>query len=165
MNSMNNREKKESPMTDKITMTREQFDKLVNFLEEADSHTRLAFQGNDLDCFTTCHLNEACNFRERRKKWRPIMTDIPEKKEEKAGQKRGYSINLDEPAEKWPSPFVARNRFEEFSGGLFKSGSMSTFDARGNGINTRYRRGTKIFYEVTDAIAWLKTRTKKEGGK
>jgi hypothetical protein len=88
------------------------------------------------------------------------MTDISEKNKKKAGQKCGYGINLDELAEKWPSPFVSRNRFEEFSGGLFKSGSMATFDARGDGINTRYRRGSKIFYEVTDAIAWLESRTK-----
>ncbi|MDR2781232.1 MAG: hypothetical protein LBB21_02110 [Holosporaceae bacterium] len=93
------------------------------------------------------------------------MAEIPEKKDNKMGQKRDSSINLDELAEKWPSPFVSRNRFEEFSGGLFKARSMNTFDARGDGINTRYRRGSKIFYEVPDAIAWLKSRTKKEVGK
>jgi hypothetical protein len=42
---------------------------------------------------------------------------------------------------------------------------MATFDALGDGINTRYRRGSKIFYEVTDAIAWLESRTNKEARK
>jgi hypothetical protein len=90
------------------------------------------------------------------------MTEIPDKKEKKLWRDCGGSINLDELAEKWPSPFVSRNRFEEFSGGLFKAGSMNTLDARGDGITTRYRRGSKIFYEVPDAIAWLKSRIKKE---
>jgi hypothetical protein len=93
------------------------------------------------------------------------MTDISEKKPQIVGQKWDRSINLDELAEKWPSPFVSRNRFEEFSGGLFRNSTMNTLDARGDGINKRYRRGSKIFYEVTDAIAWLKNRIKNEGMK
>jgi hypothetical protein len=90
------------------------------------------------------------------------MTDISEKKTPKAGQKRGCSINLDELAEKWPSPFVARERFEEFSGGLFKGSSLNRLDAIGKGINTRYQRGSKVFYEVTDAIEWLKSKERKK---
>ncbi|MDR2794966.1 MAG: hypothetical protein LBB12_04265 [Holosporaceae bacterium] len=89
------------------------------------------------------------------------MTDISEKIAIKVGHRRGQVINLDELAEKWPSPFVARNRFEEFSGGLFKGTSMNRIDARGDGITTRYQRGTKVFYEVSDAIAWLKSKVRR----
>jgi hypothetical protein len=40
---------------------------------------------------------------------------VSETNKKKAWQKWGHGINLDELAEKWPSPFVSRNRFEEFS--------------------------------------------------
>jgi hypothetical protein len=90
------------------------------------------------------------------------MTDIPEKKARKAGQKWDSAKSLDELAEKWPSPFVARERFEEFSSGLFKGSSLNRLDAVGKGINTRYRRGSKVFYEVIDAIEWLKSKERKK---
>ena len=67
---------------------------------------------------------------------------------------------LDKLKEKWPSPFVSRDRISEFTEGMFKRSSMNTLDARGNGISPRYRRGTKVFYDVDDVIRWLKTKVK-----
>jgi hypothetical protein len=62
--------------------------------------------------------------------------------------------------EKWPSPFVSRDRIEEFTEGLFKQTSMSTLDARGDGISPRYRIGNRVFYRTSDAIDWLKAKVK-----
>ena len=67
---------------------------------------------------------------------------------------------LDKLKEKWPSPFVSRDRIWEFTEGMFKQRSMNTLDARGDGVTPRYRRGAKVFYEVDDVIKWLKTRVK-----
>lgn len=72
---------------------------------------------------------------------------------------------LDKLKEKWPSPFVSRDRIEEFTEGMFKQRSMNTFDARGDGITPRYRRGAKVFYEVEDVINWLKTKIKHRDNK
>jgi hypothetical protein len=72
--------------------------------------------------------------------------------------------NLDKLKEKWPSPFVSRDRIYEFTDGMFKRNSLNTMDARGDGITPRYARGAKIFYEVDSVILWLKTKTKQSGG-
>jgi hypothetical protein len=89
------------------------------------------------------------------------VTDISEKNSLNMGQKCGCSANLDVLAEKWPSPFVARERFQEFSWGLFKGNSMNRMYSRGDGINVRYSFGErKVFYEVSDAIKWLKSKIK-----
>lgn len=70
---------------------------------------------------------------------------------------------LDRLKENWPSPFVSRDRIEEFTNGLFKQSSMNTLDARGDGISPRYRIGNKVFYEVEEVINWLKTKTRNRG--
>ncbi|GHU18132.1 hypothetical protein FACS189472_06010 [Alphaproteobacteria bacterium] len=67
---------------------------------------------------------------------------------------------LDELKEKWPSPFVSRDRIEEFTQGLFKQTSMSTLDARGDGIKRRYRIGNRVFYETDAVVEWLKTKVR-----
>jgi hypothetical protein len=88
------------------------------------------------------------------------MTEIPEKTKQNGGQNGGKANALDKLREKWPSPFVSRDRIEEFTEGMFKQTSMSTLDARGDGINKRYRIGNRVFYEVDEVINWLKTKVK-----
>jgi hypothetical protein len=68
--------------------------------------------------------------------------------------------NLEKLKGKWPSPFVSRDRIEEFTEGFFKQSSMNTMDARGDGINTRYRIRNRVFYEVDEVIKWLKTKVR-----
>jgi hypothetical protein len=88
------------------------------------------------------------------------MTDTSEKKDEKMWRDCGASYSFENLKEKWPSPFVSRDRIEEFTDGLFKQHSLNVLDARGDGITPRYCRGSKIFYEMDDVITWLKTKTK-----
>jgi hypothetical protein len=88
------------------------------------------------------------------------MTEILSETERNWGQNGGKSNALDKLKEKWPSTFVSRDRIEEFTEGLFKQTSMNTMDARGDGINKRYRIGNRVFYEVDEVIEWLKTKVK-----
>ena len=67
---------------------------------------------------------------------------------------------LEKLKEKWPSPFVSRDRISEFTEGLFKQSSMNTIDARGDGITPRYRIGNRVFYRTSDVIEWLKIKAK-----
>jgi hypothetical protein len=85
------------------------------------------------------------------------MTEISEKTDKKLRRVCGGFERL---KEKWPSPFVSRDRIGEFTEGMFKQRSLNTMDARGDGISPRYRRGAKVFYEVDDVIAWLETKIK-----
>jgi hypothetical protein len=85
------------------------------------------------------------------------MTDISEKNNKIVGQN---GDTLDKLKEKWPSPFVSRDRISEFTDGIVKQSSMNTMDARGDGIAPRYRIGNRVFYEVDSVVDWLKTRAK-----
>ncbi|MDR2794471.1 MAG: hypothetical protein LBB12_01695 [Holosporaceae bacterium] len=85
------------------------------------------------------------------------MTEISEKKDDKVGQNGG---SLDKLKEKWPSPFVSRDRIGEFTDGILKQSSMNTMDARGDGISPRYRIGNRVFYETEKVVDWLKARAK-----
>jgi hypothetical protein len=68
--------------------------------------------------------------------------------------------NLDKLKEKWPSPFVSRDRIYEFTDGILKQTGMNTLDARGTGIQKRYRIGRRVFYETESIINWMKERAK-----
>jgi hypothetical protein len=94
------------------------------------------------------------------------MTDISEKN--KANCTQNYTQkdhNLEKLKEKWPSPFVSRDRIEEFTGGLFKQSSMNTLDSMKQGITPRYAKGHKVFYEVDDVILWLTKKIKNTKGR
>jgi hypothetical protein len=67
-------------------------------------------------------------------------------------------IDLDVLSESWPSPIVARNRLEVFSGGLITGASMAVFDSRGTGIENRITVNRKTCYQTKDVVAWLKSR-------
>jgi hypothetical protein len=85
------------------------------------------------------------------------MTDISEKNNQSRGQN---GDSLDKLKEKWPSPFVSRDRIGEFTDGMLKQSSMNTMDARGDGICPRYRIGNRVFYETEKVVEWLKVRVK-----
>ena len=60
-------------------------------------------------------------------------------------------------AEKWPSAFIAREKVNEFTGGLISSGYIANLDCRGEGPES-IRISRKICYPVGPFIEWLKSR-------
>lgn len=70
-------------------------------------------------------------------------------------------IDFEKLKDDWPSPFVARDKIEEFTKGMYKSSSLNTFDSRGDGIKSRFKMGAKIVYRVRDVINWMARRGRK----
>ena len=52
--------------------------------------------------------------------------------------------NLSDLAEKWPSPYVARNEVKAFSGGILTPKYLANLDSAGKGPAGRIRVGRKI---------------------
>lgn len=76
-----------------------------------------------------------------------------------------YKMSIfEEFAEKWPSLFVARGEIEEFTEGMYKASTLNTFDAKGDGVSPRYRMGRRVFYRVSDLVAWGNGRKKGKNG-
>lgn len=72
-------------------------------------------------------------------------------------RQKNTEIDFEKLKDDWPSPFVARDKIGEFTKGMYKSSSLSTFDASGDGIRRRFKLGRrKVFYLVSDVIEWLK---------
>ena len=63
-------------------------------------------------------------------------------------------------AKNWPSPFVARQQIEKFSGGILNSKSMANLDSLGHGPRGRFKVGRKVAYPVSAVIAFLESRCK-----
>ncbi len=64
---------------------------------------------------------------------------------------------LDEAAEKWPAPWVARNKMGEFTGGMVAPKTMANYDWRGIGPpQTRF--GRNVGYWKHPLVDWLKKR-------
>ena len=61
-------------------------------------------------------------------------------------------------AEKWRTPFVARDRVAEFSGGILHPRTMANLDSNGKGPKGRIRVGRKVAYEVNELCKWLASR-------
>lgn len=64
-------------------------------------------------------------------------------------------IDLSALAAKWPSAVVVRSKIEEFSGGLYTSGTMANRDSAGDGpprITVGWR---KVAYLVAPLIEWM----------
>lgn len=57
-----------------------------------------------------------------------------------------HKIDLEKLKNNRPSPFVARDKIEEFKKGIYKSSSLSTFDASGDGIKRRFKLGRKKYF-------------------
>jgi hypothetical protein len=65
---------------------------------------------------------------------------------------------IDQMAERWPSPVVARKRISEFSGGVLSQKTMANFDSNGEGPEGRFLLVNQTVYPVESLVAWLKTR-------
>lgn len=63
-------------------------------------------------------------------------------------------------AARWRSPFVAREKIGEFTGGIITPKSMANLDCNGEGPNGRIICGRKVAYPVVELIAWLESRSK-----
>jgi len=62
-------------------------------------------------------------------------------------------------ADKWPSPFVARQEVERFTGGIVNPKYIANLDSQGLGPEGRIRVGRKIAYPVIEFIKWLEERS------
>lgn len=63
-------------------------------------------------------------------------------------------------AARWPSPFVAREKVGDFSGGIITPKTMANMDSNGEGPKGRITCGRKVAYPVAELIAWLESRSK-----
>lgn len=67
-------------------------------------------------------------------------------------------IDLKLLSKNWPSPYVARNKVGEFTGGMITPGSLANFDSQGKGPKGRFIVNRKTVYPVQDLIEWLEKR-------
>ena len=67
--------------------------------------------------------------------------------------------NLSILAARWPSPFVAREKVGEFTGGIITPKSMANLDCIGEGPAGRIICGRKVAYPVIEFITWLESRS------
>lgn len=68
------------------------------------------------------------------------------------------SVYFKRMAEHWPSTLVARERINEFTGGILTPGRIANLDSMGQGPRNRIRIGRKIAYPVADLVEWLAER-------
>ena len=74
------------------------------------------------------------------------------------------AISFQGMADRWPSPFVARERIGEFTGGIYNPKYMANLDSKGLGPEGRIRLGRrKIAYPVASVIRWLEDRAEQVG--
>jgi hypothetical protein len=69
------------------------------------------------------------------------------------------TIDLKELAKCWPSPFVAREEVERFSGGIITCKYISNLDSLGLGPKGRFRIGRKVAYPVQELVNWMESRS------
>ena len=67
-------------------------------------------------------------------------------------------LDLSVMAEKWPSPFVARDEIGRFTGGIVSPRYLANLDSQGRGPKGRFRIGRKVAYPVQAFITWLESR-------
>ncbi len=58
-------------------------------------------------------------------------------------------------ADKWPTSFVPRPKFPDFSGGLYSTGYLANLDSSGKGPKGAFRIGRQICYPVESVCDWL----------
>jgi len=66
-------------------------------------------------------------------------------------------------ADQWPSPYVARQEVERFTGGIIKVRYLANLDCLGQGPKGRVKVGRKIAYSVDEFVAWLELRSENLG--
>jgi len=70
-----------------------------------------------------------------------------------------HKIDLSIMADKWPSAIVARSAMDKFSGGLVSVKTMQNLDCAGDEGPTPFKCGRKVYYKVSDVVAWLESRS------
>ncbi|MGO9373798.1 MAG: hypothetical protein ACLQBD_17040 [Syntrophobacteraceae bacterium] len=60
---------------------------------------------------------------------------------------------------RWGSPYVAREKVGEFSGGILHPRTLANLDSKGLGPKGRIRVGRKVAYDVVELCRWLAART------
>lgn len=68
-------------------------------------------------------------------------------------------VTLRSLADRWPSPFVARQEIRTFSGGIMSEKYIANLDSQGAGPPGRIRCGRKVAYPVNQLVEWLEGRT------
>ena len=68
-------------------------------------------------------------------------------------------VTLQSLADKWPSPFVARQEIRQFSGGIISEKYIANLDSQGAGPPGRIRCGRKVAYPVNQLVEWLEGRS------
>ena len=69
-------------------------------------------------------------------------------------------VNLSPLAARWPSPFIAREKVGEFTGGIIAPKTLANLDSTGEGPKGRITVGRKVAYPVAELIIWLESRSK-----
>lgn len=72
---------------------------------------------------------------------------------------RTVTISLKSLAEHWPSPFVAREEIERFTGGIITTKYIANLDSLGKGPIGRFRCGRKVVYPVSALVEFLESRS------
>ncbi|BBO73350.1 hypothetical protein DSCW_07670 [Desulfosarcina widdelii] len=62
--------------------------------------------------------------------------------------------------ENWPSPFVAREKLPDFSGGILNSRYVANLDSQGNGPKGRFYVGRKAAYPTVSVADWMWQRSR-----
>lgn len=72
-------------------------------------------------------------------------------------------VDLSILAARWPSPFVAREKISEFTGGIITPKTLANLDSTGDGPQGRITIGRKVAYPVVELITWLESRAIQRG--
>ena len=70
-------------------------------------------------------------------------------------------MNFKKLLETWPSPFIARSRLSEATGGVLNARTMANHDSMGTGIKGKTIVGGRVVYEVARVVEWLEGREKR----
>lgn len=70
-----------------------------------------------------------------------------------------FRISLQALADSWPSPYVAREEIERFTGGILTAKYAANLDAEGKGIKGRFRCGRKVVYPVASVVEFMEARS------
>lgn len=68
--------------------------------------------------------------------------------------------DLWEMAEKWPSPYVARKKIPDFTGGAVSTKYMANCDYEGSGPDGAFKLNGNVIYPVKSLIPWLQEKVR-----
>lgn len=67
---------------------------------------------------------------------------------------------LNQAAEKWSCPFIARTDVKKFTGGMISPNTLRNRDSQGTGPEEKFYLGKKVAYPIESLIKWLLTNYK-----